>query len=75
MISEAASSSRYIIVFKSKVNPRHNSFLNHLAKQGYIRLCAPSRISALIDELQRKQPKINILNDRLKVVEALKRII
>ena len=75
MISEAASSSRYIIVFKSKVNPRHNSFLNHLAKQGYIRLCAPSRISAVIDELQRKQPKINILNDRLKVVEALKRII
>lgn len=75
MVSEAASSGKYIIVFKARINHRHNIFLTRLANQGYIYLCEPSGISAVINELERQKPKINILNDRAKVAEGLKRII
>ena len=75
MVSEAAASGRNIIVFKSRVNRRHNDFLNYMAKQKYIFLCRTSQISSVIDGLREKSPEINILRDRLVVCDALKRII
>ena len=75
MISEAASSSRYIIVFKSKVNRRHNYFLNYMAGRKYIYICQPHEISGVLEKLWRQQPKINILRDRVIVEDGLKRIL
>ncbi len=75
MISEAATCGKYIVVFKARVGQRHAQFLGHLAAKNYIYLCRPDEISSLIDEILRKQPPIRILEDNLKVTEALRRII
>jgi lauroyl/myristoyl acyltransferase/mitochondrial fission protein ELM1 len=75
MISEAASSNRYIIVFKARVNHRHNSFLNYMAGKKYIYLCQPDEISSVTDNLWRQQPTINIPRDKAIVEGALKRIL
>jgi len=75
MISEAASSGRYIIVFKARLNHRHNSFLNYMAGKKYIYLCQPCEVSSVIDNLWRQQPNINMLRDKVIVEGALKRIL
>lgn len=75
MISEAASSDRYIIVFKSKVRPRHNQFLQHMQNKKYIYLCEPRQISSIIEKIEKERPVINVLKDRAIIKEALKEII
>jgi len=75
MISEAASSGKYIIVFKSYVSNRHNRFLNNLAMKRYIYLCEPTEIYPLIEELSNEQPPVNILDDALKVKKGLIKVI
>lgn len=75
MISEAASSNRYIVVFKARLNHRHNYFLNYMAGNKYIYLCQPPEIASVIDNLWRRQPAINILKDKAIVERALKRIL
>jgi KDO2-lipid IV(A) lauroyltransferase len=73
MISEAASSGKYIIVFKSHIDKRHSLFLNYLADKKYIYLCEPNRIGAVIKKILEEKPEINVLKDNLRVSEALKR--
>lgn len=74
MISEAASSGRYVIVFKSQVNPRHRAFLSYLSERKYIYLTEPGEIAGVIDKILTQQPKINTLNDNLAVRSALEKI-
>lgn len=71
MISEAASSNRYVIVFDSPVNPRHRRFLNYMADKGYIYLCQPEGLASLITRLLRDRPEILTLRDKEKVKNAL----
>jgi KDO2-lipid IV(A) lauroyltransferase len=75
MISEAISSGRYIIVFKSKINHRHNCFLNYMAKKKYIYLCWPSEIPKILDKLWIQRPEINITKDSIIIEAALKKIL
>lgn len=75
MISEAASSNRYVVVFGSKVDSRHRKFLNYMADKRYIYFCEPAGISSLIIRLFRDKPVINILKDRQIVKDALRRVI
>lgn len=75
MISEAASSARYVVVFASGVNSRHDNFLNHMAKQKYIYLSRPCEISSSIDKILKEQPKIHTLEDTARVTNALKKAI
>lgn len=75
MISEAASCNRYIIVFKSKVNRRHNYFLNYMAKRKYIYLCQPHQLYSLIDKIFKEHPPINVLKDNVIVEDAFKRML
>ncbi|MCG2706044.1 MAG: mitochondrial fission ELM1 family protein [Candidatus Omnitrophica bacterium] len=73
MVSEAAASGRYVIVFRSKVNRRHNYFLNYMAQKKYIYLCQPYQISSVIERLWKQKPQIHILKDSVIVEEALVR--
>jgi len=75
MISEAASAAKFVIVFKSRIDKRHSSFLDYMASKKYIYLCQPNQISSVIKKILEEKPTINVLKDNLKVTEALKTII
>ncbi|MFH1398407.1 MAG: ELM1/GtrOC1 family putative glycosyltransferase [Candidatus Omnitrophota bacterium] len=64
MISEAASSNRYVIVLDSQVNSRHRYFLNYMADKSYIYLCGSEGLASLITRLFRDRPGIVILRDK-----------
>lgn len=74
MVSEAVCAPGHTIVFDARVGPRHRKFLNHLSDKGYIYLAEPKGISAVINKIYTEQPKKNILCDREKVKQALKRL-
>jgi KDO2-lipid IV(A) lauroyltransferase len=77
MISEAASSGRYVVVFSPQANigHRHTRFLEHFAKEKYIYLTDSSRIAMTLDEIITRKPKIMKLQDSLRVSKALERLI
>jgi mitochondrial fission protein ELM1 len=75
MISEAASSGRYIIVFESRVNPRHREFLDNLSKAGHIYLIPAGGIGALCERLNRDNPESLVLQDKVVVERALERVL
>ncbi|MCX5706302.1 MAG: ELM1/GtrOC1 family putative glycosyltransferase [Candidatus Omnitrophica bacterium] len=76
MISEAVSSKKYILVFKSSgLSRKHNEFLRRFAENKYIYIIDSGKISRSIEDIQLKQPDINTLKDNLLVKEAIKRIL
>ncbi len=77
MISEAASSGRYVVVFRQEegLKERHRRFLDYLTQHGYIYLKAVNQIHSLLEEIFLKKPAVNILEDRLKVRKALERLL
>jgi lauroyl/myristoyl acyltransferase/mitochondrial fission protein ELM1 len=75
MISEAASSNRYCIVFKSPVSSRHKKFLGTMVKKGYIYLCETQEVASLLERLWRERPAIRVLDDDAQVKEALRQLL
>lgn len=75
MISEAASSGCYVVVFKSKVDSRHDYFLNYMAKKKYVYLCEPESIFQTLEKIYNGRPQVEVLKDRENVKEAIKRIL
>jgi KDO2-lipid IV(A) lauroyltransferase len=75
MVSEAASSGRAIIVFRSQVSRRHRIFLRYLADKKYIYLVEPEEAGHCIDTLLGAYPQIYTLQDNLLVRNALGRIL
>jgi len=75
MISEAASSGCYVVVFKSKIDSRHDYFLNYMAKKKYIYLCEPEYIFQTLEKIYNGYSQIKVLKDREIVKEALRRIL
>jgi len=77
MISEAASSKKYVLVFKSLgLNNRHWRFLDHFAKNKYIYMVDnPLDLSKKIEDIWLNRPPIHALRDNLLVSEAIKRIL
>jgi len=73
MVSEAASSGRYTIVFETPVDKRHNLFLQNMSGGKYIYLCRPQEICARGLSLWEEKPEIKILQDRALVREAFSR--
>lgn len=69
MISEAASSGRYVVVFKPQVyiGKRHNRFLENLVRKKYIYLVDSSRLSGILEEIIAHKPEIIRLKDTLKI--------
>jgi KDO2-lipid IV(A) lauroyltransferase len=76
MVSEAASSQKYALVFHaSGLSIKHGRFLRHFVKNKYIYLSAPEKLAKTIDELWRNKPDINIPRDNFMVSEAIKKIL
>ncbi len=71
MVSEAASSGRHIIVFKSEVSHRHKDFLTYLARKQYIHLVGALELAAALNKIQVEAPRINTLQDKSVVRQAL----
>lgn len=71
MISEAASSGKYVIVFAAVVNRKHRKFLDNLAKGKYIYLVEPENILLVLNKIIQEKPAIKILNDRQAIKEKL----
>lgn len=76
MISEAASSGKYIVVFKAdSLGRRHNIFLKELADKKYIYLSEPEEISATAQKIIKERPAVKTLQDKFIVTEAVKKIL
>ncbi|MCX5697973.1 MAG: ELM1/GtrOC1 family putative glycosyltransferase [Candidatus Omnitrophica bacterium] len=71
MVSEAASSGRPVLVFKSRVDNRHSAFLHNLADKEYIHLVEAERISSAIRGLWTQNPVNAVLNDSKNIEEFL----
>lgn len=78
MISEAAASGKYVLVFeltKKARRSRHKIFLEGLTKGGYIKLVGAEQISAAIEDIWKRKPEVKRLDDDKVIFEAVKRII
>ena len=80
MVSEAAASGKYVLVFRLKgtylgKEGRHERFLRNLEREGYVRIIQPENIADKIKELIRDKPPIKKLDDRAKVKEAMRKLL
>jgi Kdo2-lipid IVA lauroyltransferase/acyltransferase len=75
MVSEAASSGRYVVVFDVPVAKRHRRFLASLAEKKYIYLRPAQEIGKIMEELNSRQPQVHVLHDRQMLKQAISRII
>ena len=73
MISEAASSGKYVMVFRLKVkNTKYDKMALNLEKNGYIYIAQPDEIYDKVKEILRTRPEVKRLDDREKITERLK---
>ena len=73
MISEAASSGRYVVVFTPRTNigRRHSQFLENLVGAKLIHLVDSSQISKVLENIIIQKPEITKLQDSLLVKQAV----
>jgi KDO2-lipid IV(A) lauroyltransferase len=74
MISEAASSGKYTIVFNGE-SSKYAKAVRNLKLQGYIDIAEPERIYDLIKKVLRDAPKPKKLDDRRKIIQHLQGIL
>ena len=76
MVSEAACSGRYTLVFKAgTLSRKHQRFLDNFASNQYIYLTRATGLADKIIEVLRDKPAVNIPRDRQLVGEAIKKIL
>jgi len=78
MVSEAATSGKYTVVFRltsRKVDRKHNLFLSNLSKEGFIYLVEPLEIYSTIKNIIQTRPPIKKLNDCAAIREALTKML
>jgi mitochondrial fission protein ELM1 len=76
MISEAASSGKYVIVFKQKDIPkRKRLFLENLEQAGFIRIVNVDGIYSEVKDILKEKPPIKRLDDHPKILEAMRKIL
>jgi len=76
MISEAVSSLKHVVVFKSKgLSGRHNMFLNNFSGKGYIHLVDAQDVGVTVERLLSDPSRIKPLKDNEIVLASLRRII
>ncbi len=78
MVSEAASSGKYTLVFKpdakDKLSNKHARFLEHLNKEGFIYI-VDSDIEQVLRKIWAKKPSLKKLDDAKLIKEAFEKII
>jgi len=76
MVSEAASSKRYVFVFKSEaLSNKHRRFLENLAENKYIYMTKAEGLNRQIKEAWLERPAIKTLSDRSSIREAIEKIL
>ncbi|MFA5089920.1 MAG: ELM1/GtrOC1 family putative glycosyltransferase [Candidatus Omnitrophota bacterium] len=75
MISEAASSGKYVVVFDLPQTSRHKAFLKYFSDKQYIYLVNPDEINNAINDLLLRRPLIHTVKDRDVISQALARVI
>jgi lauroyl/myristoyl acyltransferase len=76
MVSEASTSGKYVVVFDdADLDRKHRRFLKYFAEKKYIYLIKPQELEEQIAYLRLNKPKINVLNDRELITEAIKKIL
>jgi len=76
MISEAAASGRYILVFDlAGLKKKHRKFLKSFAERKYIYLVKPQNIYQAIERIWREAPPINTVRNGKIIREALGKIL
>jgi Kdo2-lipid IVA lauroyltransferase/acyltransferase len=77
MISESASSSAYRIVFSqgSISDSRHKRFLDYFRRAGYIEVAESENLYSIIEKALVSGSKQPVLDDTIKVKQALERIL
>ncbi|MBU3911339.1 MAG: mitochondrial fission ELM1 family protein [Candidatus Omnitrophica bacterium] len=76
MISEAVSSGRYTVIFKSeRLASKYERTIENLERQGYIKITKPERIYNVIKEILIERPVVKKLEDKEKIIKRLQGII
>ncbi len=76
MISEAANSKKYVLVFDSRgIGRRHKIFLSYLVKNKYVSLVEPGDLANKIEDIWTNKPPVYALRDKFLVGEAIKKIL
>jgi len=73
MISEAASSDAYTIVFRQRAlqDKRHEAFLKNMAEGDYVKVVNTGETCSAISDVFKNSPKQNILDDSGRIEDAL----
>lgn len=73
MVSEAASSKKYTLVFEAgSASARHRRFLEHFVKNKYIYLVPAAGLGNTMKEIWKNKPRACYPDDGLRVREAVK---
>ncbi len=76
MISEAVSSLKYVVVFKSRgLSARKKLFLDNFAQNGNIYLVEPEGLGRVIEQIIVNPPEIKPLKNEQIIKESLRRIL
>jgi len=76
MISEAASSNKYVTVFKEKgLSKKHQRFLDNMQRNKNIYLVEAGELGSKISEILRNKPKIVTLKDKENIGEAIRNLL
>ena len=76
MVSEAAASGKYVVVFKmGGLSRKHQFFLRNYQDKGYIYLKAIQDLAFSMKEIWSNKPEIILPKDNLKVIEGLNTIL
>jgi lauroyl/myristoyl acyltransferase/mitochondrial fission protein ELM1 len=76
MISEAANSGKYVVVFQQPgLGRRHRLFLENLAAKKIIYLCAVDKLAGEITRLLREKPAVRKTEDNAAVRAAIGKLI
>jgi KDO2-lipid IV(A) lauroyltransferase len=80
MVSEAASSGKYVGVFKLRlksiaIKNRHELFLKNLEKEGYISIISPEDIAEKAKDILRTTPAVKRLDDMQIVQERIRKLL
>ena len=76
MISEAVSSSRHTVIFKSEnLAAKYEKVIENLESQGYIKTTEPNRVYDVVKEILKEKPAVKKLEDKEKIIKRLQGII
>ena len=76
MISEAANSGKYVVVFQQPgLGRRHRLFLENLEAKKIIYLCAVDKLAGEITRLLREKPAVRKTEDNAAVRAAIGKLI